>query len=368
MNSTRIDTLKSKLDHYKVDGAIIIPGPTLQYLTGHKFHLMERPVFLLITEQHDPVIILPELESARVADSKENLHVFAYGEDDASRSNAIEKAVDMIGFSARSIAVEPLILRYFELELLQSAAPKWSFRTGEGLFTELRVHKDQFELEHMQTAIQIAEHALQETLPLIQIGMTERELAAELVMQLLRAGSTSDLPFQPIVASGVNSALPHATPTRRQLSPGELLILDWGARAEGYISDITRTFAVGEIDPEYEEVHQIVLEANTAGRAAIKPGVTCNAIDQAARDVIESAGYGEHFIHRTGHGIGLEAHEPPNIRSGEMVALEPGMTFTVEPGIYLTGKSGVRIEDNIAVTTDGQQTLTTLTRTLDVIG
>jgi Xaa-Pro dipeptidase len=368
MNLERINTLRSKLDDYEVDGAVVIPGPTMQYLTGHKFHLMERPVFLLVGNHHDPVIILPELESGRVTDSKDDLNIFPYAEDDASRSKAIEEAVNLIGLSARAIAVEPLILRYFELELLRAAAPNWSFQAGEGLFSALRIHKDQFELEHMHTAVQIAENALEQTLPLIRIGMTERELAAELVIQLLRAGSDSDLPFQPIVASGPNSALPHSTPTERKLSSGDLLILDWGARSEGYISDITRTFAVGEIDPEDEKVYQIVLEANNAGRAAVRPGATCDSIDHAAREVIEASGYGRFFIHRTGHGIGLEAHEPPNIRSGEMQILEHGMTFTVEPGIYLPGKAGVRIEDNIFVTADEEQTLTKLNRSLDVVG
>jgi Xaa-Pro dipeptidase len=170
------------------------------------------------------------------------------------------------------------------------------------------------------------------------------------------------------VASGPNSALPHATPTDRQLAPGDLLIIDWGARSGGYISDITRTFAVGEVDPEFNRIHQVVLEANIAGQSAVRPGATCNAVDQATRQVILDAGYGERFIHRTGHGIGLEPHEPPNIRSGEMVPLEAGMTFTVEPGIYLPGRAGVRIEDNVVVTENGVETLTVLERSLEVVG
>jgi Xaa-Pro dipeptidase len=368
MNLSRIETLRSKLERFNIQGAVAIPGPTLRYLTDREFHLMERPVFLIVTIDQDPVMVLPELESTRVDDAGGRIQIFSYAEDDASRLTALKNAVDLIGSSALTLAVEPLSMRYFELELLRSAAPDWEFQSGTELFTVLRAKKDEAEIKHIRKAVEIAETALQETLPLIKVGMSEHDLAAELVIQLLRANSETALPFQPIVASGPNSALPHATPTDRLLAPGDLLILDWGARSGGYISDITRTFAIGEVEPEFKRFHQVVLEANTAGRSAVKPGTSCDAIDQATRQVIIDAGYGERFIHRTGHGIGLEAHEPPNIRSGELVPLEAGMTFTVEPGIYLPGRAGVRIEDNVLVTENGFGTLTTLERTLEVVG
>jgi Xaa-Pro dipeptidase len=199
----------------------------------------------------------------------------------------------------------------------------------------------------MRRAVIIAEDALRQTLPQIHPGKSERELASELTIQLLKAGSEPDLPFNPIVASGPNSALPHATPTDRQLEIGDLLILDWGARHNGYISDITRTFAIGEIDPELLQIAEIVALANDSGR---------------------EAGFGEYFVHRTGHGIGLEAHEPPNIRAGEELILSPGMTFTVEPGIYLPDRGGVRIEDDVVVTQSGVESLTTLPRQLEILG
>ncbi|MGD8634161.1 MAG: M24 family metallopeptidase, partial [Anaerolineales bacterium] len=323
---------------------------------------------LVVAQGARPVIVLPELEQGRVQGSGMDLDIVAYGEDDASREKAIKKMVDLVGATALTIAVEPLSLRYYELELLRSAAPDWDLHDGGDLFTALRVHKDPAEVEKMRAAIRIAEDALDATLPLIKFGMTERELAAELFVQLLRAGSESEMPFQPIVASGPNSALPHSTPTHRQLEPGDLLILDWGARKDGYISDITRTFAVGEVDREYMDIYQIVLEANAAGRSAVRPQATCGAVDQAARQIIQDAGYGDYFTHRTGHGIGLEAHEPPYIRAGDAQELEAGMTFTVEPGIYVNGKAGVRIEDNVLVTADGVETLTTLDRALQVVG
>ncbi len=194
--------------------------------------------------------------------------------------------------------------------------------------------------------------------------MTERDLAAELVLQLLRHGSEPTLPFAPLVAAGPNGANPHATPTERPITPGDLVIVDWGAAYQGYFSDLTRTLAVGEVAPELEHIATVVAEANAAGRRAVQPGSPAGAVDAAARHVIENAGYGPYFIHRTGHGLGMEVHEPPYLYGGNERPLVPGMTFTVEPGIYLPNRGGVRIEDDVVVTEDGGESLSTLPRTL----
>jgi Xaa-Pro dipeptidase len=198
--------------------------------------------------------------------------------------------------------------------------------------------------------------------------MTEKELAAELMTQLLKHGSEPELPFAPIISGGPNSANPHASPSERRLQAGDLLVVDWGATYDGYISDLTRTFAVGEVDEEYKKIHQIVQDANAAGRAAGKPGAPCAAVDKAARDVIEQAGYGVYFTHRTGHGIGMEGHEEPYMRGDNMQLLEPGMAFTVEPGIYLPGRNGVRIEDNVVITETGADVLSDMAREIRVVG
>lgn len=216
----------------------------------------------------------------------------------------------------------------------------------------------------MHRAAKIAEQALIATLPLIKVGLSERELASELTMQLFMAGCDPQVPFSPIVSAGVNSANPHATPSDRMLTVGDLLVIDWGASFEGYFSDITRTFAIGNIDPEYAQIAKIVLEANTAARNIARPGLPIENIDRAARSVIESAGYGKYFTHRTGHGLGVEGHEEPYIRPGNTALLEPGMTFTIEPGIYLPDRNGVRIEDDVVITDSGVECLTNLPREL----
>ena len=220
----------------------------------------------------------------------------------------------------------------------------------------------------MRQAVKAAQAALEAVIPLIKIGMTEKDLAAELVVQMLWHGAQSEMPFAPIVSSGPNSANPHATPSDRSLGAGDLLVVDWGAAVDGYISDLTRTFAVGKVDEEYRKIHQIVLDANAAGRAVAMPGVPCANVDIAARTVIEKAGYGQYFTHRTGHGIGMEPHEDPYLRSGNMQLLAPGMTFTVEPGIYLPGRNGVRIEDNMVITKNGAECLSNMPRELRLVG
>jgi Xaa-Pro dipeptidase len=213
----------------------------------------------------------------------------------------------------------------------------------------------------------IAEKALVHTLAEVRPGMTEKEIAAALMVNLLRAGSEA-MPFLPLVQTGPNSASPHGATSSRQLERGDVLLLDFGAVAGGYASDITRTFAVGKIDPELVEVYRIVEAANAAGRATAGPGVACQEVDRAARRVIEDAGYGQFFIHRTGHGLGLEGHEPPYIVEGNTLPLEVGMTFTVEPGIYLPDRGGIRVEDDVVITEYGCQSLTTFERSLQTVG
>lgn len=188
-----------------------------------------------------------------------------------------------------------------------------------------------------------------------------------MTLHLLRNGSDPELPFSPIVASGTNSANPHAVPTDRQLENGDLLVIDWGARSDGYCSDLTRTFAIGRIEPEFKRIYETVQQANAGGRTAGKPNLTAGEVDRASRQVIEKAGYGEYFTHRTGHGLGMDAHESPYIFAGNQLPLAAGMTYTVEPGIYLPERGGVRIEDDMVITPDGSESLSDFPRELSIL-
>jgi len=367
MKTDRYALFNEGMKVQEVNLLALIPSPSFFYLTGLDFHLMERPVVGFFSPHRQPLLVVPELERDRAESSAFECEIITYDESDASRESAFSQAAEKLKKLSAEVGIEPLRMRAFEMLLLERANPEWVFTDADILLRDLRIQKDAFELESMQQAARIAEQALRETLPRMRAGITERELAAQLTIQLLKAGSEPELPFNPIVASGPNSALPHATPTDRQLEPGDLLIIDWGARHNGYVSDITRTFAIGEIDPDLMAIAEIVASANTAGRDAVSPGTSCDQVDKAAREIIDAAGYGEYFIHRTGHGIGLEPHEHPNIRAGEELILKPGMTFTVEPGIYLPGRGGVRIEDNVVVTQSSAEILTNLPRPLWVL-
>jgi Xaa-Pro dipeptidase len=351
-----------------LDAVILNPGPTLKYLTGLNFHLMERPVVLMVAPGRDPVIVLPELELPNVRLFPYKVQAFPYGEIPTEWDSFFRQAIQSLGLDGKRIGVEPRNLRLLEFRHVQAGAPKADFPDASDALAALRIRKDADEIASMRQAVKIAQDGLQATLPLIKVGMSEREVAAELVMQLLRHGSDSELPFAPIVSGGPNAANPHASPSDRKLQVGDLLVVDWGAAYNGYISDLTRTFAVVEVDDECQKIHKIVQAANAAGRAAGKPGAPCAAVDKAARDVIEAAGYGKYFTHRTGHGIGMEGHEDPYMRGDNLQLLETGMAYTVEPGIYLTEHNGVRIEDNMVVTESGAESLSDMPREIRVVG
>jgi Xaa-Pro dipeptidase len=368
MTSSRLSNLSASLKASGLDALAINPGPSLVYLTGLHFHLSERPVVAFFAADRAPAIVLPELEMLKLEGLSYEIKGFPYGENPAEWDGVFRAAARSLGLEGKSIGVEPRQMRLLEFSKIKAIAGDAECPDASQGIGSLRVHKDADEVAAMRKAVQAAQEALEATLPSIKIGMTEKELAGELVVQLLRHGSQSEMPFAPIVSGGPNGANPHAVPSERKLQPGDLLVVDWGATVDGYISDLTRTFAVGKVDAEYEKIHRIVQEANLAGRAAAKPGVPCAVVDIAARTVIEKAGYGQYFTHRTGHGIGMEPHEDPYMRGDNLQLLEPGMAFTVEPGIYLPNRNGVRIEDNVVITADGAECLSDMPRGIRVVG
>lgn len=349
------------------DAMALNAGPSQVYISGLHFHLMERPAVLLISPGQSPVMVLPEFEKGKTSSLGFELRTVTYGEDPAEWQAAFNQAARLIG-GAKRIAVEGLRLRVMELRYLEGAFPGAQFQVAEELIANMRMHKDAAEVAAMKKAAEIAEGGLEATLKKIKIGMSEKEIAGILVQELYALGSDPELPFAPIVAAAANSANPHATVSNYQIKKGDLLLIDWGASYNGYLSDLTRTFAVGEISEEFKRIYEVVKLANQAGREAAKPGVPCSAVDEAARDAIEDNGYGQYFTHRTGHGLGMEGHEEPYMRAGNSLPLAPGMSFTVEPGVYLDGRGGVRIEDDVVITADGAQTLTSFPRELRIIG
>ncbi|MDR0293177.1 MAG: Xaa-Pro peptidase family protein [Oscillospiraceae bacterium] len=236
---------------------------------------------------------------------------------------------------------------------------------GDGI-RALRAIKDAAEIEAMRKAQRIAEKALDEVLPLLRPGLTERALCAELVYRLLKNGAER-MSFDPIVASGPNGSMPHAVPSDRAIEHGDFVTMDFGCVYDGYCSDMTRTVAVGGVTDEMRKIYTIVLEAQTAGIAAARAGVKGKEIDGAARKVIADAGYGGYFGHGFGHGLGLEVHEQPNANPSEEAALPAGTVISAEPGIYLPGRFGVRIEDVVVLTGTGCENLMSAPKELIVV-
>lgn len=364
----RLERLGIALRNANLDAVALNPGPSLTHLTGVRFHLMERPVVLLAAPGANPALVLPELEMAKVGQIPFPVQAFAYPENPAEWESAFRLAAKALGLDGKRIGVEPRQMRLLEYGHVIAVAPEAEFPDASHAMASLRLRKEPDEVEAMRRAVKIAQAALESLLPQVKVGMTEKELAGELVVQLFRHGSDPELPFAPIVSAGPNSANPHASPSDRKLQTGDMLVVDWGATDNGYFSDLTRTFAIGEAQPEFEKIHKIVQEANAAGRAAARPGAECAAVDRAARSVIERAGYGVYFTHRTGHGLGIDVHEDPYMHAANRQMLEPGMAFTVEPGIYLPNRNGVRIEDNVVITDKGADMLSDLPRDLRVLG
>jgi Xaa-Pro dipeptidase len=369
MIKDRQSRLSSAILAAGLDAIVLNPSASLVYLTGLNIHSYERPIIVIFTPQKPPVFVLPELESNRTKNLDYPAHTVVYSDDPSSWQNAFLKSACIAGIRhAKKIGLDINNFRVLELRYLEKAVSQAEFVDARDKIGLLRVIKDESEIIAMRKAVNIAQVALQNTLPLVQIGMTERDLAAELTLQLYRNGCDPSLPFSPIVASGPNSANPHATPSDRILSPGDLLVIDWGASFQGYLSDLTRTFTVGKVSAEQLKISEIVIAANLAAQSSVRPAESADEIDRAARSVIEKEGYGKYFIHRTGHGLGIEAHEEPYIRAGNPMKLEPGMTFTIEPGIYLPEEGGVRVEDNLVVTLTGSETLSDLPRKVTVVG
>ncbi|MFN3740166.1 MAG: M24 family metallopeptidase [Thermodesulfovibrionales bacterium] len=268
----------------------------------------------------------------------------------------------------KSLAFEPAISYDIFQRLVSPGLILLPLKRG---LQKLREIKTLEEIEKIKIAIKRAEEGFLRIKELIKPGIMERDIAIELEYQIKKLGSGS-LPFEVIVASGENSAMPHARSSMKKISPGDLVVIDWGAEAEGYFSDMTRTFLIkpASKDPYLEvkkKIYHIVKRAQEKALMAVRPGITGFEVDQKARKVIEREGYGKAFGHSTGHGVGLDIHELPVISMTSKERLKPGMVFTVEPGIYLSNIGGVRIEDMISVKEDGSEILTNLPRELEVI-
>lgn len=266
----------------------------------------------------------------------------------------------------RKIAFEKDYVTVKQLEEWQEKLPG-QFTGISGWVEELRMIKNADEIANIAKAASIADKAFAQLLPTIRSGVTEREVALELEFLMRKAGA-SGMSFEPIVASGPRSALPHARPGERIFSVGDFVVFDFGCIVNGYCSDMTRTIVIGEPEEKHLLIYDLVLEAQLKSLAVVAPGKTGVEIDTIARDIISDMGYGEYFGHGLGHSLGLEVHENPRLSKIDHTVLQPGMIVTVEPGVYLPGFGGVRIEDLVLVTEDGHEVLSSTFKELFVVG
>lgn len=341
-----------------LDAIALVPGANLTYLTGLPWHASERATLALLAEA-GLYWLVPTLEAAKLQGHAAD--VFAYSDHEGPAQAAEALAVALGGRGLR-LGMEPLHMRVFEHDMLARHLAPRAFEDATPLLSQLRSVKDANEVQNLKRAMVLTEAILQKTIDAMRPGQSELEVAMR--FQQLAYAHQAHASFPPIVASGPNGGNPHAVPGGRTIQVGDVVTLDVGVYVEGYPGDITRNVAVGPIDPVFEALHDVVLQANRAGVAAAGPGVPAQQVDQAARAVIEAAGYGAQFIHRTGHGLGLEVHEPPYIVAGNDAALVPGNVFTVEPGVYLPQRGGVRVEDDCLITETGVEVLTTFPREL----
>ncbi len=364
----RLDRLRKLMAAAKLDVVAFVPGPNIAYLTDVGIGLSpDRPLVLLIPAEGEAVLIIPQLEQTRLDNLSFPTRAVVYSDTDGFLG-AFEQAVSSLKLGANArIGTEGLRMRVLEGRLIEKYAPGATVFSADDALMPWRLYKSAEELDSFRKAIALSETALKATIERVRPGMTERQIAAQLSMALADAGCHGES-FSSIVMVGPNISS-HSDPTDRAVQVGEMLLFDFGGKFGHYPADITRTFAVGAPPTDQlANIYATVLAANEAGIRAGKPGVAAMEVDRATRQVIEDAGYGEYFTHRTGHGLGIEGHEPPYMRAGNSQILEPGMVYTVEPGIYIPGVGGARIEDNVAVTETGVEVLTHFPKMLQVIG
>ncbi|MFG2760176.1 M24 family metallopeptidase [Streptomyces wuyuanensis] len=344
-----------------LSGLLVAPGPDLVHLTGYRPVPTERLTFLVLVEGQDPVLVVPTLEApdARQAAGGPALRLrdWTDGKDPYAVTAALLEGRGRYGISDNAWAMHLLGM--------QHELPGATYTALTRALPMLRAVKDERELARLEAAGAAADATYREILKVRFSGRKETDVAADLAALLTDFGH-SQVDFT-VVGSGPNGANPHHEAGERTIVEGDMVVLDFGGLKHGYGSDTSRTVHVGRPTDEEQRVHDIVREAQQAGYEAVRPGAACQDVDRAARAVIDDAGYGAYFIHRTGHGIGVTTHEPPYMIEGEEQPLVPGMCFSVEPGIYLPGRFGVRIEDIVTVTETGARRLNNTPRELAIV-
>ncbi|HZT15633.1 MAG TPA: Xaa-Pro peptidase family protein [Gaiellaceae bacterium] len=360
--SRRLDALRRRMDETGCELTALAPSDNLRYVIGFSPKADERACMLLVGAGGTS-FVMPGLNAEQTSAEAPELELVRWS-DDAGPSEALRTALERVGGGrAVRIAVDPE-MRADHLLLLQQAVPEAEAVPATTVVGPLREAKSAEEIAVLQTAAAAADEAMTAAFSACRPGATELDVADAVASAFRRAGAEEVL-FA-IVGAGSNGAFPHHHTSSRRLEEGDAIVIDIGARSGGYVSDITRMAYLGDPSDRYFEVHAVVEAAVRAAMAAAGPGTTCHEVDAAARGVIEDAGYGEYFVHRCGHGLGLSVHEPPWIMGGNDTTLRAGMVHSIEPGIYLPGEFGIRLEEIVQVTDDGCRRFSRLPRDVHV--
>ncbi|MCS7171953.1 MAG: Xaa-Pro peptidase family protein [Armatimonadetes bacterium] len=354
MRTDRLTRLRHRMAELEVDLVVLPPGEDFHYLTGRSPLRDERACFLMVSLDRT-LLLVPWLQAGELAQL--GVPMFPYA-DAEGPTRAVREAIRAIG-RVRTLAVAD-DLRADHLLLLQELLPDVRFTLASSLLAPLRMRKEPEEVDALRRSAAAADAGVLAAIRSCRPGVSEHEVA-EAAGEAMRRMGAEEVLFT-LVASGPNSAFPHHRTSARSLQVGEPVLVDLGGRVRGYCSDLTRMAFLGSPPPAYREVHGIVEEAVRAALEVIRPGAGIAEVDGAARRIIEKAGYGERFVHRTGHGLGLAPHEPPSVTGANPMALEEGMVFTLEPGIYLPGAFGVRLEEAVVVRAGGPEVLSRLPR------
>lgn len=352
-----------------LDALVLVPGANFRRVFGKDFHQMERPLAVIVPKQGEAVAVVPHLEMGSFAPIGFPGKVFPWRDEQGYMGAFMAAGEALPGLrKGTRIGVEGQRMRVFDLFALQQALPGADFVDIHGEISKVRLHKTPEEIALQRKAIAISEAALEATLADVKVGMTETEVEGILLRNLFSHGADG-LAFAPIVAAGDNAAKPHAhARPDYHLKPGDPLLIDFGGTYQGYSADITRTFFVSHVSDYDRAFYETVLAANAKGREVSRPGITASDVDDAVLTVLEQSQFAQFCRHKTGHGLGLDVHEAPQIMRGNGDVLEPGMVFTIEPGLYRDGEAGVRIEDDVVVTEDGIECLTSFPRELRIVG
>jgi Xaa-Pro aminopeptidase len=357
----RLEKLRARMQAQDVDFLAIGPGAHMQWLLGFHPHADERPCLFCLTASHAG-FLMPAL-NAQGSREHTDLPFFEWSDEDGPAGAFRDLLQDMGAMTATTIVLDETMRADFAA-LVQDALPGAKRRFTETTVGALRQCKDEQEYAHLKANALIADKAMQTAWSGMRPGMSERDVARIVRDSFAAQGA---VPMFHIIGAGGNGAFPHHQTADRTLATGDAVVMDIGGAKHGYSSDITRMAVIGQPPEGYAEIHRIVENAVQAALTAACPGARARDVDHAARSVIAEAGYGAYFVHRTGHGLGVEIHEPPYLTSVSETVLEEGMVFSIEPGIYLPGRFGIRLEDIVILRADGPEILSSLPRKCTVI-